>query len=345
MIIAPFNLIKPALDKIWHDVLGGVETAWSTIVTFFTGIPQKLLTALGDVVTFLFTPWVKAYTWISTNVIQPVIDFFMTVPQKLVTALGDVVTFVFTSWTKAGAWIDTNVLVPVVTFFSTLPGRVVTALGAVLGVVFAAFLGAGAWIDTNVIQPVVHFFTGLPGQIVTAIGDGTQVLASWGADLVRGVMSGIESIASSIGTAIVGVVKAGWDTATHFLNSLPVVGGLFSAVGLATGGFVTKPTLALVGEAGPEYVIPQAMLIAQYAAGITPLANAPKVGAMPSGSNTPSGVGGNGLVIEVKVEAGAVVISVPEGTSTQGVSTAVNDGFVTLAREISAGVAPLRTTT
>jgi hypothetical protein len=30
----------------------------------------------------------------------------------------------------------------------------------------------------------------------------------------------------------------------------------FGAVGLATGGIVTRPTLAVIGEAGPEAVVP-----------------------------------------------------------------------------------------
>ena len=33
-------------------------------------------------------------------------------------------------------------------------------------------------------------------------------------------------------------------------------GGFFSAFGMAEGGIVTKPTLAVVGESGPEAVIP-----------------------------------------------------------------------------------------
>jgi len=64
----------------------------------------------------------------------------------------------------------------------------------------------------------------------------------------------LEAIASVIASVMASV---------PFPFSLAVVGGaiaavaaLFSALHLAEGGLVTKPTLALVGEAGPELVVP-----------------------------------------------------------------------------------------
>jgi SLT domain-containing protein len=62
--------------------------------------------------------------------------------------------------------------------------------------------------------------------------------------------------------------KAALDTITRIWNdtigqlkmpNIPgsgVVGGALHAIGLQTGGIVTSPTLAVIGENGPEAVVP-----------------------------------------------------------------------------------------
>ena len=84
---------------------------------------------------------------------------------------------------------------------------------------------------------------------------------------------------------------------------------MFSSIpGLAEGGYVTKPTLALVGEAGPEYVIPAKTLKAQYAAGIRPLSSAIEPG--PAGATSTSTAGGQ--------TAGGITLHVENTVTVQG---------------------------
>ena len=76
----------------------------------------------------------------------------------------------------------------------------------------------------------------------------------------------------------------------------------FGAIGLAAGGHVTKPTLAVVGESGPEWVIPDAVLQQMSSrSGIAPLA----VGA----ASAPS-AGGAGR----SAQAGDIVLQI-DGTT------------------------------
>jgi phage-related protein len=67
-----------------------------------------------------------------------------------------------------------------------------------------------------------------------------------------GIVNGVNVVLGMIGK-LVGAIKS--------IPSLPdiggAVGGLIGKIpGLAEGGIVTGPTLAMVGEAGPEAVIP-----------------------------------------------------------------------------------------
>ena len=81
-------------------------------------------------------------------------------------------------------------------------------------------------------------------------------------DLVKAVLkTAIENIAASQSEAIASVIASVMKL--PFPLNLLTVGGaiaavsaLFSAIKLGEGGLVTGPTLALVGEAGPEMVIP-----------------------------------------------------------------------------------------
>lgn len=73
----------------------------------------------------------------------------------------------------------------------------------------------------SIVDDIVSFFVALPGRIISALGN----------------------IGSQIGHVFSSAV-----------SHIPVVGGILSK--LAAGGIVTSPTLALVGEAGPEVVVP-----------------------------------------------------------------------------------------
>ena len=75
----------------------------------------------------------------------------------------------------------------------------------------------------NVTMDIVHFFESLPGKIVHVI----------------------ESGAKSVLNAFEKMIPGGG-----------LIGGALNVIGLATGGVVHKPTLAVIGEAGPEAVVP-----------------------------------------------------------------------------------------
>jgi TP901 family phage tail tape measure protein len=90
----------------------------------------------------------------------------------------------------------------------------------------------------------VNFWTGLPGRIVDALGDLGRLLFDAGKELVQGFIDGINSLLGSIPNPL------------DFLPDLTPGFDIPGIPGLARGGIVTRPTLALLGEAGPEAVIP-----------------------------------------------------------------------------------------
>ncbi|GGT74525.1 hypothetical protein P6B95_15495 [Streptomyces atratus] len=111
-------------------------------------------------------------------------------------------------------------LLPLITqlaqLFSTVLGGALSTLAAVLGPVIS--LISSTLMPLIPALSIVGMFSGLGGKIVAAIGD--------------------------IGSKIMGKIKGGLPSSVRGL--LP----------FANGGIVTGPTPALIGEAGPEVVIP-----------------------------------------------------------------------------------------
>lgn len=257
LVATHWSQVKRILDTVWNGIKGTAVTVWDFIKNH-----------LGIVI--------------------PIIATLMTGP------IGGAVALIATHWKtiKSDAVAAWN---GIVNFFTGIPGKVVGAISSlgsnIAGVAtkaWDAFKGAvvTGW------NSEVSFWTSLPGKIVSALGDAAKVLFNWGKDLIKGIVKGIESAASDIGKALEGAIKSGWNSVKGAINSIPLIGGALSHIpGLATGGFVTKPTLALVAEAGPEFVIPASQMQAAFAAGVQPLPTTLFSGPGPA-SGTPAPLAG-----------------------------------------------------
>lgn len=236
LVVGAFNLIKVAVGTAWSIIV----TIFQTVVGIITGIVKVFAalftgnwTALWNAITGIFTTILGGLAGIASSIFNGLVGFF--------TAICGVIVGVF-----SGA-------------VSVIKGTLSAAWTAVSGALTAAWGG------------IVSFFTTVPGAIVGALGSGLSVLLQWGKDLITGIANGITGAAGTISHALVAAVKAAVGDVKNAVNSIPVIGGALSAIGLATGGYVTKPTLALVGEAGPEFVIPEAQARSAFGAGVAPL--------------------------------------------------------------------------
>src|SRR5208283_3954484 len=125
-----------------------------------------------------------------------------------------------------------------------------------VGLVISGIGGLASWLSgawkvikndpEKAFDDILTFLESLPGKLLHAGED-------LGKALVKGVASGLSSLPGVVG---------------HALSHIPVVGGLIHAggsvlhaLGLASGGVVVKPTLAMIGEGNqPEAVLPLSQL-------------------------------------------------------------------------------------
>lgn len=118
-------------------------------------------------------------------------------------------------------------------------------------------------------QTVVEFIGGVPGKVSALAGKFKQA----GLDVMGGLVDGIKgvpgflgSVAGSVANVAIGLLNSVIDKVNGALDfTIPVPGlpdihvnapNIPHIPALASGGIVTRPTFALIGEAGPEAVIP-----------------------------------------------------------------------------------------
>lgn len=254
------------LVGLWNTLYaifeGPVKWIWQFIEATFTLIVAIIAIALEAI----FKLWVWAFTmifellstvvkWIFENVITPVAKFFVDLWNGIVNAVTAAWNWIFDKVLKPiGTWIYNNVIQPVVKFFTGLWTTVSNGISNFINGFKNFFSPIGNWIKTNIIDKISGFFSGLWKNIT---------------DGVNGAVKAIKDTLGSIG----GVVKApinaifnAWNGVVSGINNIKVPDWVPGLGGksvnfpklklLAKGGIVTQPTMAMVGEAGTEAVIP-----------------------------------------------------------------------------------------
>jgi hypothetical protein len=143
---------------------------------------------------------------------------------------------------------------------------------------------------------VVGFFVSLPGKVVNALAGLAKDMFNLGKNLVVALINGITNAPGAIVKAVEGLIPGG-----------SVIGEAAKIVGLAAGGIVTKPTLAVVGEAGPEAVVPLKNIQTK---GVQPLGGTSGGSGAPTGPGSLAG-GSGGLHI------GTMVVNGPQMSPNQ----------------------------
>jgi len=298
-LLAPILLVAAAilalivvvvlLWKNWDTVTAGISAAWDAIKSAIGSavgwigdqirkVPGLITDAIGAIataaagvataiVTGIKAGVAAAKDWIGTVISQ--------VPGKIRNALSAVtsaaasigsaiVTGVKSGVAAAKDWIGTVA--------GQIPGKITGALHAVtsaaasIGSAIVTGIKAGVaaakdWIGTVVGQ--------IAGKITAAVHDVTSAAEAIGSAIANGIKKGIESAVAWVGQKISGIAGK----LSSLLSKIPGAGKVGKAVGglsvphFASGAVVTRPTLALIGEAGTEFVTPEATLRRMLAEG------------------------------------------------------------------------------
>lgn len=249
---------------------------------------ENIKTAVTEVVEFIREHWAEIEAIIGPYLDQMVL-VIKTAVEVVVLALGIIIDLLGGDF--AGAWEKTKELIAAV--WDLIVGTVTNGVEIVKGIMAAGWeaMKAAAQLAWDGIKALIDLAwqgikdlvdTGIQGlkdgfnNLITFIselgGSAWNAAKSLGGNILDGLKNGISAVggfASDIASAVGGAIKAFINTqiidrinsALEFKISMP---GPIPDVSvnppdiprLAKGGIVTRPTLALIGEAGPEAVIP-----------------------------------------------------------------------------------------
>lgn len=288
----------------WDKIKKWTKDAWKAVVDFFKGIGDwfvQLGKTIGDWVdgvvkwfqdlpdkisSFLLALPGKIEHWFEEarlavfrkvgELIGFVIGEFVTFPMKAWAVLKKLPDVFVDMWTAVWKW-STKHLEELGTFlndwFTSLPGKVAKWFKDLPGKVAGLWEQAHDWVMDRLGKmgkAIGDFFLNLPGNL-------SKLLINVGKSIGNFVIDGLNA-------AIDGINK-GIDDA----HAGSIVGHLPHIPRLAKGALVTSPTVAQIGEAGPEVVIPlnnpgRAQQLAQES-GLTQMLH--------------TGLNANGLVVNV----------------------------------------------
>ena len=229
--------VRQAFEDVWHwiaanwplllgIILGPVALAIVLIIRYWSLISQAAGAALAWI-EGIWSSIVGFFAGIGSAIWSTISGAFRVVMSIAGAALGYVL----------GAWSS------LVGFFAGIAGAVAGVLsGAFSAIIGVASSAVGA--VRGVFSGLVGFFSGLVGSIAGVMAGVEHAIVAPFQAAVGGVESAVNAIvgaAEKIGSAI---------------SKIPGVGAISSLLHLQTGGIVTRPTVALIGEAGPEMVIP-----------------------------------------------------------------------------------------
>lgn len=243
-------------SNVFQSALDVISVIWGVVVAFFTAIWDGIKLAFSTVAKFfgdifstawdaVTTVWDIVASWFNDHVLQPIFTFFTPVAdffkERFQTAYNNI-TAVFSvigdffkqRWDNIKANFS-----EVATFFGNIFS---TAYDKITGV----FGGLWNWFKINVWDKLVSLFT----SVGTTVGDAIT-------NAVKGVFNAVLKGIGGIWNTFLVILNKAIDV----VKNIPGTGFLkhidpWTVPQLARGGVIDQPTLAMVGEAGKEAVVP-----------------------------------------------------------------------------------------
>jgi hypothetical protein len=250
------KLLGWALNAFGWIVTNGAKII-ANLGAWLVTLPFKMIAFLINFGAQLVQWATSAFGWIVTNagpILAAVLGWFASLPSKfvgLLVSLGGLLL----GWLKSAFdWLVTNgptLLMGFMGFIASIPGRIIGGLGSLGSTLWGWLKGAFDYVVKMApiaISGLVNFFSSLPGRLFDAMG---------------AAISGVGKLAGNIGDIGAKI----WESVKGFIRSKVLVpiadtkilgGKPFDFVRrlLADGDVITKPTQAIIGEAGPEVVVP-----------------------------------------------------------------------------------------
>jgi phage-related protein len=257
---------KAAFDAVLFVIGAGIGLILFAILEL-PGLIGDGLSALGDILASAFDAAVAFGAEALRVGLAAIVFVFTDLPvligQALVN-LGAAIGDAFNTAVSAATSFVVSGIASLVALWDSLPGRIgagLAALGAIIGGAFTSARDAAVRIAVDLANTVVSFISSIPGRIGALAG---QMFAA-GQSLINSLFNGLKAVggfASDIASRVVAGIRGALNSVIDGLNSgiRGVWPGAFGSPPqiprLARGAIIDRETLAVLGEAGREVVIP-----------------------------------------------------------------------------------------
>jgi multisubunit Na+/H+ antiporter MnhB subunit len=206
--------------------------------------------------------WVKVLLGIA-GIMNPIIGLIEII-YVLATNWGAIWGWISQAASDAADWI-TNAFNDVIDFFKGLPGAILGALSSLWNIITQPFVDAWNWCR-NIADKIGHVLDNVASMIAGALSDVWHTITqpfrdAW--DTVKGIGEDIAGAVKGAKNLYNGFARE-WNKVQVDIPGIDIgpihIGGRTFGLPdlpiLAKGGIVMGPTIALIGERGPEAVVP-----------------------------------------------------------------------------------------
>jgi hypothetical protein len=241
-LVAAF-VIAYKRSETFRNVVDGAFRAIKNVVMSVVNFLKPFITTAFSVLKNVFTVYFNIYKTVFTVA-------FRVIKAVVVTAFNAI---------KATVMLVFNALKTVFTFYL---GIYKAIIGGAISVIKTVWSAGFNFFKTK----VVGTFNGIKTTISNALGsvwgfitDLKTKITGIGSNLWEGLKTGLTSVIGFLRNSLNGLIGL-FNKPIEFFNNnngpLPNIPLIPDIPALAKGGIVTRPTLALIGEAGPEAVVP-----------------------------------------------------------------------------------------
>ncbi|WP_319052702.1 hypothetical protein [Streptomyces europaeiscabiei] len=250
------NLIMPALRLVTDLLRGDFSAAWNSlkalvsgVVAHFTGTLSRIGGVVGSIVQGIVDRFVWLYNILIGNSIVPdlingIVSWFTRLPGMAFSALasfaGGIARIATTALSRFRAAIVSGANTAIA-FVRGIPGRArsaLTSLGGMIASVATSALSRFRSAISTGASNAISVVRGIPGRVRGALGGIGSLLSGAGADLMRGMIGGIKSMAGSLASTAKSVVGGAVSAAKNALG-ISSPSKVFAEIGRDTGrGFI-----------------------------------------------------------------------------------------------------------
>lgn len=259
-VVSILEFLKKGISNIWNTIKDVTSAVWNAVRDIIVGVWEKV-----------------------SEVTKTVLNTIKNVVSTIFNAVKDVITDVFNKIKDTITNIWNNISNTIKNILSTIQNTITNTFNTIKNTVANVFdtiknTISNAW---NAVKNVTSNVLNTVGNVVSNIFNGIKTTIS---NIASYIGNGFKSAWSNAWNGVVNVFKNIWNGLTDFIKAplnfmidmlnklinglnhiklpswVPGIGGMGINIPniprLAQGGIVDKPTIAQIGEAGPEMIVP-----------------------------------------------------------------------------------------